>query len=401
MTIKEVIEQKGKLLEQLKEAVNAKDFDQEKVDTINKDINDLDKKKLSLEEANRILSEKIEKEVEIEPEKPNFTRDFDDFLRGKTNGNNTEDEGKFRGKPSFTLDERAYQLYKGTDNKGGYLVPDEIGQSIMDAKAYVGGMVTDGVCTWIRTGTGRKIEVPTFDDTATKAAVVAEKTAMTSGSDLTYGTSDLDFYKITSHVLKVSNELLQDAAFNVGAHVQDVLMKRMYRGLNYYFTQGTSGSHPVGINTLSTKGVDATKRTITRTQLSDLVYSVNRAYRTGAKWQMNDTTVGVIRALYVGSTDAGPLWTDSMREGEPNLLEGYPVVVNPDVDDIAPYDRSVFFGDWSRYWIGEALPMKFIRLDELYAESDEVGFVVLGRWAGNLVAYTGDAPIKHARHAST
>ncbi len=401
MTIKENIEQKGKLLEQLKEAVNAKDFDQEKVDTINKDINDLDKKKLSLEQANRLLSEELEVEVEKKDEKPSFKKDFDDFLRGKTNGNSIEEEGQYRGKPSFTLDERAYQLYKGTDNKGGYLVPDEIGKSIMDAKAYVGGMVTDGVCNWVRTATGRKVEIPTFDDTSTKGTVVAEKTDMTEGSDLTYGTSDLDFYKITSHVLRVSDELLQDAAFDVESHVRDVLFKRTYRGLNYYFTQGTSGSHPVGINTLSTKGVDGTKRAVTRTQISDLVYSVNRAYRTGAKFQMNDSTVSVIRALYVGSTDAGPLWADSMRDGEPNRLEGYPVIVNPDIDDIAPMDRSIFFGDWKRYWIGEALPIKIIRLDELYAQTGEVGFCVLGRWAGNLIAYSGDAPIKHIRHATT
>ena len=90
-----------------------------------------------------------------------------------------------------------------------------------------------------------------------------------------------------------------------------------------------------------------------------------------------------------------------MRAGEPALLNGYPVIVNPDIVDIAPYDRSVFFGDWKRYWIAEALPMKLVRMDEYYKPSDQVGMAVLGRWAGNLAAYSGDAPIKHIRHAST
>ena len=268
MNLKEVIEKKGKLIEQLREAVTSKDYDQAKVDKINDDINQCDHQKRAIEASNELVAEKPEvKEVK----KDTFRQKLDGFLRKGEHGETGE------GGRVFNLAEtRAYDWNKTT---GAYLFPDEIGSFVQEAMTYTGGMVTPGLCTWLRTSTGRKISIPTVDDTSTKGAVVAESTAMTSGSAVTYGQSDLDFYKITSHIATVSNELLQDAAFDVASHVIDILTKRLMRGLNYYFTQGTSGSHPVGIDSLSTKGVDALAQSITRANINDLVYSVNRAYR--------------------------------------------------------------------------------------------------------------------------
>ena len=405
MTIQELFEKKGRLVELLKEAVKVeeKDFDEAKVDKINEDIIELDKQIRTFETAQKTLANVFEpeKKAEKKTEVP-FRDKLDLFLRGKkwVDGEVRlleKDEGEFE-----LIKTRAYDWNK-TDATGGYLAPDLIANQIVEAQAFIGGMVTPGICNWIQTSTGNKIEIPTVDDSTTKGAVVAGSTAMTSGTAVTYATSDLVFYKITSHIATIANELIQDAAFDVVKHVMDMQFKRLYRGLNYYFTTGTSGSHPVGINNLSTKGVDAAKRGLTRNNLVDLIYSVNRAYRQGAVFMMNDATVGYIRKLLVATTDVDirPLWQDSMQVGEPARLEGYPVIVNPDVADINQYDRSVFFGDFKRYWIAEALPMKLVRMDEYYKPSDQVGLAVLGRWAGNLAAYSGDAPIKHIRHAST
>ena len=397
MNIKEVIEKKGKAIVLLKEAINAKDFDQLKVDTISDEITALDNQKKSLEKANELIAQKAdETDEQVEKkavEKKKAVSELDAFIRTGENG-----------RIDKSIDKRAY-VYNLTDATGGYFVPDEIGSHIQTAEAWVGGMVTPGLCTHLKVANGRKIEVPCVDDTAINAAVVAEATALTSGSVPTYTTSDLDFYKITSHIVQISRELLQDSAFDVVAHATEILMKRMQRGINYYFTLGTSGSHPVGIQTLSTKGVDAAKRGLTPANLTDLIYSVNRAYRKGAAWQMNDSTIGYIRKLAQSSGSTGqdqlPAWQESLRAGEPNLLHGYPVIANNEMDEIASYNQSVFFGDWKRYYIAEALPMTMIRMDELYAASDQIGLVVLGRWAGNLIADTGDAPIKHIRHANT
>lgn len=403
-TIQKLFEKKGKILKQMEESVTRAEkdsdgmFDSAEYDAWEADLNILDKEIKAMEAAKERISKLADLKLEdpkVEEKEASFRDNLDAFIRKGVNGQpaNIADKSK-----------RAY-VYNLTDATGGYFVPDLIGDHVETAKAYVGGMVTPGLCNWFKTKTGSKVEIPTVDDTAVKAAVVAEETALTSGSVPTYSTSDLDFYKITSHIVKISRELLQDSVFNVVDHATGILMARMMRGLNYYFTLGTSGSHPVGIQTLSTKGVDIAKRGITRANIVNLIYSVNRAYRPNAAFQMNDATMGYIRKLAQSSGSTGqdqlPAWQDNMRAGEPNFLEGYPVVANNDMDELESYNQAVFFGDWKRYYIAECLPMTMIRLDELYAESDQIALVVLGRWAGNLIAYSGDAPIKHTRNANT
>lgn len=419
MTVQELYEKKGKLLKQLEEAINVeeKDFEEAKVEAINNDITEVDKQIRIVEAAQATLADVIQ------PPKPGSIREqrkeipfrdrLDMFIRGKMQDPDGEIRSIRKGdeiplmnnlekSSNYDWVTRAYDWNK-TDATGGYLAPDLIADQIAEAQAYIGGMVTPGICRWIQTSTGNKIEIPVVNDTSTKGAVVAGSTAMTSGSAVTYSVQDLVFYKITSHIATIANELVQDAAFDVVRHVTDMLFTRLYRGLNYYFTHGTSGSHPVGIQSASTKGVDAAKRSITNDNLLDLIYSVNRAYRQGAVFMMNDATAGAVRRLMIATTDVDvrTMWQDSMQTGEPSRLHGYPVIVNPDCDDINQYDKSIFFGDFKRYWIAEALPMKLVRMDEYYKPSDQVGLCVLGRWAGNLAAISGDAPIKHLRHAST
>ena len=85
MEIKSLLEKKGKLYEQLREAcaVPEKDYDEVKVDKINDDITSLTQKIRSLENANKILSEQKETEVKeevIEKIKEDSEAKFRDFL---------------------------------------------------------------------------------------------------------------------------------------------------------------------------------------------------------------------------------------------------------------------------------------------------------------------------------
>lgn len=402
--IKELLEKKGKLYELLKEAaaVPEKDYDDAKVDTINNDITALDKKVRSLESANKHLSELAGQADQIEnfeEKKETKESEFRNYIKNGKTGD------------MFTLlsvkdaEERANQFYKGTGNKGGNLVPDLVGPKIAEAQDYIGGMVTPGLCDRRSVANGQKLTFPTLDDTERRSTIIAEKTDTAAAStDVTYGTAVMEFFKLTTSFVKVSKELIQDSIFDMVGHLLGLLTKRQARGENYYFTIGGDGSgDPYSIQSVAPKGVDATKRGLTRENLVDLIYSVNRAYRQGAAWQMNDSTIAYIRKLAQSSGTTGadqiPAWQESMRVGEPALLEGYPVISNPDMDDINQYDKSVYFGAWKQYMILDALPWEVTRVDELYAATDEIGFKLTGRIAGNIV--DGGSPIKHIRHAST
>lgn len=394
MTLKEIVEKRANLLLQFREYSNGDDWDKQTADKMYEDIQKLDEQKKAIELADELFAKK--EEIKEEPkEELSFRNALDGFIRKGTGGG----EGKIKEVTLFDPELRANQFYRGTAGKGGYLVPALLGDYIDSAKAFIGGMVTPGLVDWRTVSTGNEQTFATVDDTATEAAVIAEKTDAKDGTDVSYTTAALTFYKITTKFVKISSELIQDSIYDVVDHVLDLLSKRMQRGLNNYFTLGTGSSQPYGIHHRSTKGEDGPKRSIARPDLSNLIYSVNRAYRANGSFMMNDNTVKAIRALDFGTADARPLWTESMQKGEPTRLEGYPVIVNPKCDDLEAYNFPIFFGDFKNYKVREALPMKLQRADELYIETDEIGFNLIGRWAGNLVS--GGAPIKHIRCAST
>lgn len=409
-TLQQVIENKGKLLAELKimqgKVEEGKEVEQENIDKLLKDLEDIDKKQSNLEAMNARLAELTDNEApkksfrEQKKEVP-FRDKLDLYIRGKE-----WVDGEVRDRPGTMqfpiVEARAFDWNK-TDATGGYLAPDLIADQVAVAQAYIGGMVTPGVARWIRTSTGNKIEIPVVDDTSTYGTRVAGSTAMTSGTAVTYATKDLDFHKITSHVATIANELVQDAAFDVVEHVLDLLFKRLYRGLNKYFTTGTGSSQPYGLQAVSHKAVDAVKRGLDNDDLLELAYDTNRAYHQNAKYMMAHSTVGYIRRLQIATTDVDerPLWNESVRAGEPPTLNGFPVIVNDEVDEINAYNYSVFFGDFQKFWIGEALPMRIIDLTEYYKISDQRGYAILGRWAGNIAAASTDYVIQHIRHAST
>ena len=405
------IEQKGKLLYELKTMQGKVEKGEEvldkNIDKLVEDLDKADKRIKTLESMNAKLAEDLQGEkpklsVREQKKEIPFYDKLDMYIRGKeyVDGEVREIKG---ARPNFNLVEaRAYDWNK-TDATGGYLAPDLIADKIAAAQAYIGGMVTPGVARWIRTSTGNKIEIPVVNDTSTYGAVVAGSTAMTSGTAVTYSVQDLDFHKITSHVATIAMELVQDAAFDVVSHVLELLTLRLYRGLNRYFTIGTGSSQPYGLQAVSHKTVDCAKRGLDNDDLLELAYDTNRAYHQNAKYMMAHSTVGYIRRLQIATTDVDerPLWSESVVAGEPPSLNGFPVIVNDEVDEINAYNYPVFFGDFQRFWIGEALPLKIVDMTEYYKISDQVGLAVLGRWAGNLAAISGDYPIQHMRCAST
>ncbi len=70
------------------------------------------------------------------------------------------------------------------------------------------------------------------------------------------------------------------------------------------------------------------------------------------------------------------LWRESVRAGEPDRLLNLPVMMSeyaPNTLTTAQYVGAL--GDFSHYWIADALDMQIQRLVELYAETNQTGFI--------------------------
>lgn len=82
--------------------------------------------------------------------------------------------------------------------------------------------------------------------------------------------------------------------------------------------------------------------------LFDLVTALRPIYRQGdgVGWTMNSTTANVIRKFKDGQDNY--LWSNSITEGQPDRLCGYPVWLDEAMPDIASGEFAVAFGNWRR-----------------------------------------------------
>ncbi len=308
------------------------------------------------------------------------------------------------GEKGLSMEERA-NYFTTTDGEGGYTIPTGLHNEIHLSKLAYGGLISPDNVSWLQTTTGNDITIPATDDTGNAGFLVTEKTDLTtSAANMTFTGVALKAYKYSSGMVVVTNELLSDSSFEFGRFLFDTLLVRLWRGLNTAFTTGDGSSKPTGVYATATKGEDATKRGLLRTDLLELYHSVDPAYRIGPKvrWMMNDSTLKVLKAIVLGSTyDMSPMWQESVRVGEPQTIEGKPFIVNQAMEDIFPTYKPVIFGDLSEVVVREAGPLRFVRLTERYAELDQVAFCVLGRFDCNKLAVTGTYPYKFLRNATT
>lgn len=222
-----------------------------------------------------------------------------------------------------------------SDPAGGFMVPPEFRQKLVEVqKAYGGiGPEADGFAT----ANGSTMEYPSVDDTANSGQITAEGAAVTGGADLVFGTVSLGAFKYTSSgasnlPLKVSVELLQDAAFDVQGLISRKLGERIARKQAVDWVTGTGTTLPFGIAraALTADVTLAAGNALTYQKFLDIETALDPAYEQNAKWAMSKQTWQNARAI-VG-TDGRPLIQESAEAsigGRPNrTLLGYPVVID-------------------------------------------------------------------------
>ena len=73
-----------------------------------------------------------------------------------------------------------------------------------------------------------------------------------------------------------------------------------------------------------------------------------------------------------------------LEAGTPDTIMGRPVAISDSCDNMVATKIAVFFGDISYYWIAQRQGIVIKRLDELYSETDQVGFLATLRIDGEL-----------------
>jgi HK97 family phage major capsid protein len=285
----------------------------------------------------------------------------------------------------------------GTGSEGGFTSPQGFVPELEAALLHFGGVRE---CSRvIRTDTGNQLDWPAYDDTANSGALLGENT-QEGEQDVTFTNVNLDAYKYSSDIVRVSVELMQDSAFNLESELARILGTRLGRITNTAYTTGTGSSQPNGVVTASAAGVTAAATgAITADEVIDLVHSLDIAYRGNGKFMAKDSTLQAIRKLKDG--DNRYLWGDGSLNGmQADTLLGYPVVTNNDMAALGASAKSVLFGDFSKYIIRDVRDITVVRMDERYADYLQVGFVAFLRTDSDLVDGGGNAIVRITQAAS-
>lgn len=204
----------------------------------------------------------------------------------------------------------------------------------------------------------------------------AEENSAVAESDTSFGQKTIVAHKLCA-LIKVSEELLNDSAFDLESYFNQEFARRIGEAEEEAFVIGDGSAKPYGIFDDSEGGevgVTATSTvTITADELIDLYYSLKAPYRKNGVWLLNDSTVNSIRKLK--DSNGQYLWQPSIKDGETDTLLGKPVYTS----------SSIAFGDLSYYWIGDRQGVTFKRLNELYAANGQVGFLATKRVDARLI----------------
>jgi HK97 family phage major capsid protein len=275
-------------------------------------------------------------------------------------------------------------LQVGTDSEGGYIVPQEF-----DTKLVAALQDINEVRNWvsvITTASDRNIPV---ESTLGTASWTAEEAAYTE-SDAAFSRVTLSDYKLGT-IIKVSEELLRDAFFDVQGYLATNFGKRFGLAEESAFVNGDGSGKPTGIVPGSSLGVTAAgAAAITANELMDLFHALGRPYRKNAVWLMADGTAKMIRKLVDGNSQY--LWQPGLQAGQPDTLLGRPVIVSTAMPAATTGLKSVVFGDLSYYTVADRQGTVVQRLNELYAANGQVGFRGYRRMDGKV---TLSSAIKH------
>ncbi|MEO6147029.1 MAG: phage major capsid protein [Sulfuriferula sp.] len=337
---------------------------------------------------------------DIDPDAPTEKRAFDKFLRGGMDDLSAEERQIMFGRRNDSKEIRA--LTSGVSNTGGYTVPQDFLDQLEVALKTFGGMMD--AAQVIRTDSGAKLPIPSFNYTAVSATIVGEGVAGGLDSSTPFGVVNLNAFTYRTPILPVSYEFLQDSAFGESFIVQ-ALSDSLGRALNTHGTNGTGTGQPRGImlDAVAGKvGIVGQTLSVISDDLFDLEHSVDPSYRkSGSKFMMSDSSFKVVRKLK--DTAGRPIFLpgyDGLGMSGPDTLLGYQVVINQDMPAMAANAKSIAFGRMDKYKLRIVKDITILRLTERYADQLQVAFILFMRADGALLD-AGTNPVKYYANSAT
>ncbi len=273
-------------------------------------------------------------------------------------------------------------LQADSDTAGGYLVlPMALAGRII--KAVDNEVFIRQFATIFPVPASESLGAPALDNDMGDPTWTAELGTGDEDSTMSLGLRQLTPSPIARRI-KVSNKLLRLASISADNLVADRLAYKFGTVMEYNYLLGDGAGKPMGVFTAAPAGMGIstsrdvstgnTATAITADGLIEAFYSLKAQYRKRAVWILHRDVVKKIRKLKDG--DGNYIWQLGIANNKPETILGRPYCESEYAPNTFTASQYVgIIGDFSHYWIADGLQLTIQRLVELYAATNQVGFI--------------------------
>jgi len=374
--------------------------DDMQLERIGEDIVKAEKSKKEIERKYNMMQERIEllEAMNDRPGKTLAEKASDDYkekfmkaFRGKFKDSEANAEMSAARKK---LNE-VKTLQVGTDSLGGHGVPEELSRQI-DSLMLASSDILQ-VLDLKTVGSSDYKEILSINQTTSAwAAELGTRSQQTDPNLRQIAPTMGELYTY----LFASNEIVEDSFFDLESWLVMTAAESAAKAVDAAVWNGDGSSKPTGmINTAPSTSADnasplraaasyqyiptdsASPQALGADDVIDLVYSLNRGYRSNARFGCNQNTQAALRKLK--SSNGDYYWQPSFQAGQPDRLMGYPVFTYEDMADPTTADGFYLgFGDWNRAYCLITRTGLAITTDDNITTPGTVKFYIRRRFGG-------------------
>lgn len=286
------------------------------------------------------------------------------------------------------LERKALQI--GTDEDGGYAVPEELDRNILT-------LLKDEVVM------RQEATVITIGGSDYKKLVNVGGTASGwVGETDTRPATDASKLKLIEPFMgeiygnpQATQKMLDDVFFNAEDWINSELAIEFAEQEEIAFTNGNGTKKPKGFLAYASSLDDDKTRAfgtlqhilsgsttaVTADSIIKLVYTLRKTHRNGAKFMLNNNSLFKIRILK--DSEGNYLWRPGLELNQPSTLLGYGIAENEQMPDIEADAKAIAFGNFKRgYTIVDRIGTRILR--DPYTNKPYVGFYTTKRTGGML-----------------
>jgi HK97 family phage major capsid protein len=295
-------------------------------------------------------------------------------------------EAFLRGGPGALSAEQRDGMAASGDVGGGFLIsPEKFVKGLLknvDDQVAIRGMATKHTLK-----KAASLGVVKLDDDGDDWEWTSELKTGADDDGLKFGKREMRPHPIAKRI-KVSETLIRLSDRNVQGLVSGRMEYKLGGTMEQAYMTGDGQNKPLGLFTASKDGISTARDIVgsnTTTALKadtliDTQGGLKQAYQARAKWLFHRDAITGLRKLKDANNQY--LWQPGLAHGTHNMILGKPYTLSEWCPNTFAAGKYVgMYGDFGFYWILDCLNMAIKVLKELYAETNQIGYI--GRYEGD------------------